>query len=79
MCFDNFCEQSAETQWQKVSHLLEFAEWLYCHNFPKADAQHQVQWAIDILLHLETKPAEAPGTTYWLVLLVVSLHKCVND
>ncbi|XP_044228761.1 cilia- and flagella-associated protein 46 isoform X1 [Thunnus albacares] len=51
---------SAETQCQKVSLLLEFGEWLYCHNFPKANAQHQVQWAIDILLHMETKQAEGP-------------------
>ncbi|KAM7385133.1 hypothetical protein PAMP_001229 [Pampus punctatissimus] len=51
---------SAETRWQKASLLLEFGEWLYCHNFPKADAQQQVQWAIDILLHLETKQTEGP-------------------
>ncbi|XP_075933471.1 cilia- and flagella-associated protein 46 [Anarhichas minor] len=49
---------SEETPWQKVSLLLEFGEWLYCHNFPEADAQHQVQWAIDILLHLESEQAE---------------------
>uniref|UniRef100_UPI0037E7646D cilia- and flagella-associated protein 46 n=1 Tax=Semicossyphus pulcher TaxID=241346 RepID=UPI0037E7646D len=41
---------SAETWWQKVGLLLEFGEWLYCHNFPKADAQLHVQWAVDILL-----------------------------
>ncbi|XP_051232115.1 cilia- and flagella-associated protein 46 [Dicentrarchus labrax] len=46
---------SIETQWQKVSLLLEFGEWLYCHNFPKTDAQHHVQWAVDILLHVETE------------------------
>ncbi|KAM9345441.1 cilia- and flagella-associated protein 46 [Symphorus nematophorus] len=45
---------SVETQWQKVDLLLEFGEWLYAHNFPKADAQHQVQWAIDILLHKDS-------------------------
>ncbi|XP_034078590.1 LOW QUALITY PROTEIN: cilia- and flagella-associated protein 46 [Gymnodraco acuticeps] len=44
---------SAETQWQKANLLLEFGEWLYCHNFPKADAHHQVQWAIDLLLQAE--------------------------
>ncbi|XP_032397492.1 cilia- and flagella-associated protein 46 isoform X2 [Etheostoma spectabile] len=49
---------NVETQWQKVNLLLEFGEWLYCHNFPKDNAQHQVQWAIDILLHLETEHAE---------------------
>ncbi|XP_042358180.1 cilia- and flagella-associated protein 46 [Plectropomus leopardus] len=49
---------SVETQWRKVSLLLEFGEWLYCHNFPKVDAQSQVQWAIDILLHSETEETE---------------------
>ncbi|KAF3842491.1 hypothetical protein F7725_024442, partial [Dissostichus mawsoni] len=44
---------SLSTQWQKANLLLEFGEWLYCHNFPKADAHHQVQWAIDILLQAE--------------------------
>ncbi|XP_069395061.1 cilia- and flagella-associated protein 46 isoform X1 [Paralichthys olivaceus] len=52
------CLLSSETQWQKVNLLLEFGEWLYCHNFPKANAQHQVEWAIDILLHLEPEQAE---------------------
>lgn len=61
---DAICEQSVETQWQKVSLLLEFGEWLYSHNFPKADAQHQVQWAIDILLHVETEQAEGAGRTH---------------
>ncbi|XP_072246405.1 cilia- and flagella-associated protein 46 [Leuresthes tenuis] len=50
---------SAETRWQKVSLLLEFAEWLYCNNFPKADARNQVQWAIDILLQPEPDQAES--------------------
>ncbi|XP_056252103.1 cilia- and flagella-associated protein 46 [Seriola aureovittata] len=49
---------STETQWQKVNLMLEFGEWLYCHNFPKATAQHQVEWAIDILLHLEPEQEE---------------------
>ncbi|KAG7229993.1 hypothetical protein INR49_009713 [Caranx melampygus] len=49
---------SSETQWQKVNLLLEFGEWLYCHNFPKARAQHQVCWAIDIILQLEPEQVE---------------------
>ncbi|XP_077960776.1 cilia- and flagella-associated protein 46 isoform X4 [Gasterosteus aculeatus] len=48
---------SEASRWQKVGLLLEFGEWLYCHDFPKADAQNQVQWAIDILLHLESEQA----------------------
>ncbi|XP_054655409.1 cilia- and flagella-associated protein 46 [Dunckerocampus dactyliophorus] len=51
---------SEENQWQKVGFMLEFGAWLYCHNFPKEDAQHQVQWAVDILLHLETERSEKP-------------------
>ncbi|XP_071337384.1 cilia- and flagella-associated protein 46 isoform X2 [Trachinotus anak] len=49
---------STESRWQKVNLMLEFGEWLYCHNFPKANAHHQVQWAIDILLHLEPEQEE---------------------
>ncbi|KAM8739310.1 cilia- and flagella-associated protein 46 isoform 1-T1 [Acanthopagrus schlegelii] len=49
---------SVASQWQKVTLLLEFGEWLYCHNFLKADAQHQVQWAIDILLHMDAEQTE---------------------
>ncbi|XP_030012468.1 LOW QUALITY PROTEIN: cilia- and flagella-associated protein 46 [Sphaeramia orbicularis] len=49
---------SAEAQWQKVSLLLEFSEWMYCHNFPKADVQHQIQWAIDLLLRSDTEQTE---------------------
>ncbi|XP_058493509.1 cilia- and flagella-associated protein 46-like [Solea solea] len=51
---------STETQWQKVDLILEFGQWLYFHNFPEASAQHQVQWAIDILLHLDPEPEPDP-------------------
>ncbi|XP_027134224.1 cilia- and flagella-associated protein 46 isoform X3 [Larimichthys crocea] len=49
---------SEETWWQEVVLLLEFGEWLYTNNFPKADARQQVQQAVDILLHTETEHAE---------------------
>ncbi|KAM6916250.1 cilia- and flagella-associated protein 46 [Xenentodon cancila] len=49
---------STDSPWQKVSILLEFGKWLYSNNFSKVDAQHQVQWAIDILLHVEPGQAE---------------------
>ncbi|XP_057703978.1 cilia- and flagella-associated protein 46 isoform X1 [Corythoichthys intestinalis] len=49
---------SEENQWQKVSFLLAFGAWLYCHNMSAEEAQHQVQWAIDILLHLATGQSE---------------------
>lgn len=74
-----FVMQSTETQWQKVNLLLEFAEWLYCHNFPKSNAQNQVQWAIDILLHLEPEQTEAAGRTHWFLLFIVSWLNWVND
>ncbi|XP_029305800.1 cilia- and flagella-associated protein 46 isoform X3 [Cottoperca gobio] len=50
---------SVETQWHKVSSLLlEFGEWLYCHDYSNTDAHHQVQCAVDILLHSETEQAD---------------------
>ncbi|XP_051937204.1 cilia- and flagella-associated protein 46 [Hippocampus zosterae] len=52
---------SEENQWQKVSFLMAFGAWLYCHNMSTEEAQHQVQWAIDILLHLETDQSENSG------------------
>ncbi|KAM8852116.1 cilia- and flagella-associated protein 46 isoform 2-T2 [Synchiropus picturatus] len=56
--------QGEDTSWQKVDLLLEFAQWLYFHNFPKSDAEHLVQWAIDILLHIEKKDSEG-GSSYF--------------
>lgn len=58
-----FVMQSTKTRWQKVNLMLEFGEWLYCHNFPKARAQHQVQWAIDTILQLEPEQIEGAGET----------------
>ncbi|MCJ8730419.1 hypothetical protein PDJAM_G00184270 [Pangasius djambal] len=51
-CYQNAINklQNADSQWQKVDLLLEFAEWLYFNNFPVTDAQLQTQLAIDILL-----------------------------
>lgn len=57
----SFCGQSGESRWLKISLLLEFGEWLYCHNFPRADGQHQVEWAVDILLHMGTNQAGGAG------------------
>ncbi|XP_043992577.1 cilia- and flagella-associated protein 46 isoform X2 [Gambusia affinis] len=61
-CYQNAIRRltSKEFEWQKVNLLLEFGGWLYFHNFPKSDAQLQVQWAIDILLHLEQKQEATP-------------------
>uniref|UniRef100_A0A087XKH0 Cilia and flagella associated protein 46 n=1 Tax=Poecilia formosa TaxID=48698 RepID=A0A087XKH0_POEFO len=58
-CYQNAIRRltSKEFEWQKVNLLLEFGGWLYSHNFPKSDAQLPVQWAIDILLHLEPNKA----------------------
>uniref|UniRef100_A0A1A8IQ59 Tetratricopeptide repeat domain 40 n=1 Tax=Nothobranchius kuhntae TaxID=321403 RepID=A0A1A8IQ59_NOTKU len=48
---------STETWWCKADILLEFGRWLYFHNFPREEAQQQIQCAVDILLTQE--PAEA--------------------
>ncbi|KAM4729450.1 cilia- and flagella-associated protein 46 [Anableps anableps] len=64
-CYQNAitCLMSTESERQKVNLLLEFGAWLYCHNFPTFEAQLQVQWAIDILLHLGPKQATEPDET----------------
>ncbi|XP_029553954.1 cilia- and flagella-associated protein 46 isoform X5 [Salmo trutta] len=64
-CFQNSITSllSVKSQWQKADFLLEFGEWLYCQNFPLADAQHQIQWAIDILLHMITDQEESKEKT----------------
>lgn len=41
--------QSPSHGWQKVEYLLEFGEWLYCHQFPIQDALDQFQEAVHIL------------------------------
>lgn len=51
---------STESQWQKVSILLEFSEWMFFNNFPKFDALQMVQWAIDILLLSHTEQMQQP-------------------
>ncbi|RXM35439.1 Cilia- and flagella-associated protein 46 [Acipenser ruthenus] len=44
--------QKPESDWQKVDYLLEFGEWLYKNQFPITDSLYQIEWAIDILLHM---------------------------
>ncbi|KAK6293450.1 hypothetical protein J4Q44_G00357760 [Coregonus suidteri] len=64
-CYQNAITSllSVKSQWQKVDYLLEFGECLYCQNFHLADAQHQIQWAIDILLHMNTDHKESNKKT----------------
>ncbi|XP_041116568.1 cilia- and flagella-associated protein 46 [Polyodon spathula] len=53
-CYQNAIEslQKPESDWQKVDYLLEFGEWLYKNQFPITDSLYQIEWAIDILLHM---------------------------
>ncbi|TSK22638.1 Cilia- and flagella-associated protein 46 [Bagarius yarrelli] len=57
--------QSVDSKWQRVNLLLEFAEWLYCNNFPVTEAQLQTQMAINILLSSGSDDSnqENPGQT----------------
>ncbi|NXG31392.1 CFA46 protein, partial [Dromaius novaehollandiae] len=54
-CFQNAIDalQKEDSEWQKVDYLMEFAEWLYCNQFPLADVIKPLQWAVDILLHMK--------------------------
>ncbi|XP_064572943.1 cilia- and flagella-associated protein 46 [Zonotrichia leucophrys gambelii] len=51
-CFQNaiIALQKQEDEWQRVDYLMEFAECLYCNQFPLNDAIKPLQWAIDLLL-----------------------------
>ncbi|XP_053164122.1 cilia- and flagella-associated protein 46 isoform X2 [Hemicordylus capensis] len=54
-CYQNAIEvvQKKESELKKVDNILEFAEWLYCNQFPLSDAIKHLDWAIYILLHLK--------------------------
>ncbi|KAJ7427262.1 hypothetical protein BTVI_01760 [Pitangus sulphuratus] len=38
---------------QSVEYLMEFAEWLYCNQFPLNDAIKPLHWAVDLLLRMK--------------------------
>nr|XP_009929955.1 PREDICTED: tetratricopeptide repeat protein 40 [Opisthocomus hoazin] len=54
-CFQNaiIVLQKQENEWQKVDYLMEFAEWLYCNQFPLNDVIKPLDWAVDLLLHMK--------------------------
>ncbi|XP_048363031.1 LOW QUALITY PROTEIN: cilia- and flagella-associated protein 46 [Sphaerodactylus townsendi] len=66
-CFQNAMEvlQKKEFELKKVDNMLEFAEWLYCNQFPLSEAIKHVDWAINILLHLKpiTRNVEGEDTS----------------
>ncbi|XP_056351637.1 cilia- and flagella-associated protein 46 [Oenanthe melanoleuca] len=51
-CFQNaiIALQKQEDEWQRVDYLMEFAECLYCNQFPLKDAIKPLEWAVDLLL-----------------------------
>ncbi|XP_055083461.1 cilia- and flagella-associated protein 46 [Periophthalmus magnuspinnatus] len=51
---------STDSQWQKVSLLLELSEWMFFNNFPKTDALQMIQWAIDLLLEPQLENTQPP-------------------
>ncbi|KAJ7427187.1 cilia- and flagella-associated protein 46 isoform X8 [Willisornis vidua] len=54
-CFQNaiIASQKQEDEWQSVDCLMEFAEWLYCNQFPFSDAIKPLDWAVDLLLRMK--------------------------
>ncbi|XP_064922681.1 cilia- and flagella-associated protein 46 isoform X3 [Columba livia] len=54
-CFQNaiMTLQKQENEWQKVDYLMEFAEWLYCNQFPLHDVIKPLDWVVDLLLRME--------------------------
>ncbi|KAM6130315.1 cilia- and flagella-associated protein 46 [Phoenicopterus ruber ruber] len=53
-CFQNaiIALQKQENEWQKVDYLMEFAQWLYCNQFPLNDVIKPLDWVVDLLLHM---------------------------
>ncbi|XP_027758626.1 cilia- and flagella-associated protein 46 [Empidonax traillii] len=54
-CFQNAisASQKQEDELQSVDYLMEFAEWLYCNQFPLSDAVKPLHWAVDLLLRMK--------------------------
>ncbi|XP_009464689.1 PREDICTED: tetratricopeptide repeat protein 40 [Nipponia nippon] len=54
-CFQNaiVALQKQENEWQKVDYLIEFAEWLYCNQFPLNDVIKPLDWVVDLLLRMK--------------------------
>ncbi|KAM6390504.1 cilia- and flagella-associated protein 46 [Pluvialis apricaria] len=54
-CFQNavIALQKQENEWQKVDYLMEFAEWLYCNQFPLNDVIKPLDWVVDLLLRMK--------------------------
>uniref|UniRef100_A0A4W3JWG3 Uncharacterized protein n=1 Tax=Callorhinchus milii TaxID=7868 RepID=A0A4W3JWG3_CALMI len=54
-CFQKSIEalEKPESNWQKVDHLIEFAEWLYSNDFPENDVLCLLDWAVDLLLSMK--------------------------
>ncbi|XP_037255322.1 cilia- and flagella-associated protein 46 isoform X3 [Falco rusticolus] len=54
-CFQNavIALQKQENEWQKIDYLVEFAEWLYCNQFPLSDVIRSLDWVVDLLLHMK--------------------------
>ncbi|KAM6203864.1 cilia- and flagella-associated protein 46 [Sarcoramphus papa] len=62
-CFQNaiIALQKQENEWQKVDYLMEFAEWLYCNQFPLNDVIKPLDWVVDLLLHMKFSMESSQG------------------
>uniref|UniRef100_H2ZYN0 Cilia and flagella associated protein 46 n=1 Tax=Latimeria chalumnae TaxID=7897 RepID=H2ZYN0_LATCH len=62
-CYQNALEvlQKPESNWQKIDYLIEFGEWLYCNHFPITDAINQLEWAVEILLNMNSAEKSKDG------------------
>ncbi|XP_054238278.1 cilia- and flagella-associated protein 46 [Indicator indicator] len=62
-CFQNAITavQKQENEWQKVDYLMEFAQWLYCNQFPLSDVIKPLDWVVDLLLHMKFSVPSSQG------------------
>nr|XP_014352574.1 PREDICTED: cilia- and flagella-associated protein 46 [Latimeria chalumnae] len=80
-CYQNALEvlQKPESNWQKIDYLIEFGEWLYCNHFPITDAINQLEWAVEILLNMNSAEKSKDGEDMDLKIKLKSKTKFSPD
>ena len=56
--YNSAIDALAKTPWEAVDYRIEYAEWLFCKDFPVADAEDQLMAVCDLLLAVEDPSIE---------------------
>ncbi|XP_010138787.1 PREDICTED: tetratricopeptide repeat protein 40, partial [Buceros rhinoceros silvestris] len=76
-CFQNaiVALQKEENEWQKIDYLMEFAQWLYCKQFPLNDAIKPLDWVVDLLLQkkFSVQPSQEEASSVTVIEYVIGV------